>query len=148
MIQRKQSLFLLAVAIIAILLFLMPFLTIDVGGESYGLTLLGGFKYGELISAQIYIPFMLNVIVLLGSILTIFQFKKRVLQYKLANLVALLSVFTTGMFFLLNFFKEPSVLVHFAPGAFFPLLGAVLAFLAGHYIKKDEQLVRSADRLR
>lgn len=147
MIQRKQSLFLLAVVIIAVLMVFIPFLTVNIGVEEAGLSLLTGIRHSEFISGQIYVPLILNLLVVAVALITIFLYKNRVLQYKLANLVVLLNVFVTGMFFLLDFFKETTQ-VHFAIGAFLPLAGAVMAFLAGHFIKKDEQLVRSADRIR
>ncbi len=38
--------------------------------------------------------------------------------------------------------------IGFSFGAFLPIVSAIFAFLAAHFIKKDEQLVRSADRIR
>ncbi len=149
MIQRKQTLFLLATAIIAVITLFVPFLTIEITTPlAVGLSLIEGLKHGDVISSQIYFPLILDILVILLSFITIFQFKNRILQYKLANLTVLLSVFVTGLFFLLNFFKGDVANVHFTFGAFLPLIGAAFAFLAGHFIKKDEQLVRSADRIR
>ncbi len=76
------------------------------------------------------------------------MYKNRVLQYKLANLLVVFNVFMTGLFFLLNYINVPAENVSFAIGAFLPLISAGFAFLAAHFIKKDEQLVRSADRIR
>lgn len=158
MIQRKQTLFLLAVAIIAILMLFIPFQKISqsiTGSEdttpamivSY-LCLLPGCGHG-IVTSNIYIPMILNFLVIILSMLTIFQYKKRNIQYKLANLILLLNVFIVGIFFLLSFvFGFYIVEVSFVIGAFLPLLGAIFAFLSGHFIKKDEQLVRSADRIR
>lgn len=148
MIQRKQSLFLLATAIIAILMLFIPFQTIDITASAAGLSLLEGLKNPDAVSSQIYIPLILDILIILLSVITIFQFKNRILQYKLANLTLLFNVFVTGLFFLLSFFKGNAKDVHFTFGAFLPLVGGAFAFLAGHFIKKDEQLVRSADRIR
>jgi len=148
MIQRKQSLFLLATAIIAILMLFIPFQTIDITASAAGLSLLEGLKHPDAVSSQIYIPLILDILIILLSFITIFQFKNRILQYKLANLTLLFNVFVTGLFFLLSFFKGNAKDVHFTFGAFLPLVGGAFAFLAGHFIKKDEQLVRSADRIR
>lgn len=148
MIQRKQTLFLLATAIIAALVLFIPFQTISLLGATSGLSLLEGLKHPDAISSQIYFPLILNILVILLSFITIFQFKNRPLQYKLANLTLLCNVFVTGLFFLLTFFKGNAEDVHFTVGAFLPLVGGAFPFLAGHFIKKDEQLVRSADRIR
>lgn len=151
MIQRKQTLFLLAVAIIAILLFFIPFQSVNPEGKRFPVDLLTGFKTPS-ITSNIFIPLILNVLVLLISIITIFLYKNRVLQYKLANLLGFLNVFIIGLFFLLSFIfvrdeasAEP---VLFKIGAFLPVLGIIFSFLAAHFIKKDEQLVRNADRIR
>ena len=149
MIQRKQTLFLLATAIIAIITLFIPFLTFEITTPTpVGLSLLDGLKHPEAVSSQIYFPLILNCLVILFSFITIFQFKKRVLQYKLANLTLLFSVFVTGLFFLLDFFNQKPEGLHFSFGAFLPIVGGAFAFLAGHFIKKDELLVRSADRIR
>ena len=158
MIQRKQTLFLLAVTIIGILMLFIPFqkLTESVTGSEdtipaiivHYLCLFPGCGHG-IVTSNIYIPMILNFLVIILSTVTIFQFKKRNLQYKLANFLILLNVFIVGLFFLLPFVNAFLKLeVSFAFGSFLPLIGAIFAFLAAHFIKKDEQLVRSADRIR
>lgn len=147
MIQRKQSLFLFAVAIIGITLFFVPFINYNQTGGNFNLNLISAINF-EGITSNIYYPFLLNTLVVILSIITIFLFKNRVLQYKLSNIVLLLNVFTTGLFFLLSFLNVPVDSMSFAFGAFLPIIGAAFAFLAAHFIKKDEQLVRSADRIR
>lgn len=142
MIQRKQTLFLLAVAIIAILMFFMPFIKIVEGLQETTLSLVSF----DLLNNQVFFPLILNVLVLILSVITIFLYKNRVFQYKLASGLILLNVFITGLFFLLTYTDTPGV--HFTFGAFLPIIGGAFAFLAGHFIKKDEQLVRSADRIR
>lgn len=102
-----------------------------------------------MLNSNIYIPMVLNFLVLSLSLITIFQFKKRPLQYKVSNLLALLNVFIIGLFFLLPYMKEGFTgTVSFTYGAFLPILSIVCSFFAAHFIKKDEQLVRSADRIR
>lgn len=150
MIQRKQTLFLLAVAIINIIQYFIPFvyITLSNDGGTYGLSFFAGCGPSIRNSNGIY-PQIISICSLILSIITIFLYKNRVLQYKLANILALLNVFITGLFFLLSYTK-PEVLgtISYSFGAFLPIIGAVFAFLAAHFIKKDEQLVRSADRIR
>src|SRR6187402_3327813 len=111
MIQRKQTLFLLAVAIISILMFFMPFIKIVEGVQETPLSLL---SFDQL-NSQVFILLILNVLVLFLSFMTIFLFKNRVLQYKLASSLILLNVFITGLFFLLTFTDKTGV--HFLAGA-------------------------------
>ena len=99
--------------------------------------------------SNIYAPMILNILVLILSISTVFLYKNRVLQYKLTNLLALFNIFIVGLFFLLSYIKDTiqgTILFEF--GAFLPIISAIFAFLAAHFIKKDEQLVRNADRIR
>lgn len=149
MIQRKQTLFLLVVAIVAIVMFFAPFIIVTAeDGTISKLCLLPGCN-PEIMNTGAYAPFTLNLLSLILSVVTIFLYKNRVLQYKLANLVALLNVFIIGLFFLLSYIKDGvSGTISYSFGAFLPILSIICAFLAAHFIKKDEQLVRSADRIR
>lgn len=149
MIQRKQTLFLLAVFIIGILMLFIPFQSLTQTKMIWSIHLLPVLNIGVTTNGNIYAPLILNLLVITLSIATIFQFKNRPLQYKLANVIALLNVFIVGLFFLLSFVTVSSGdTLAFSIGAFLPILSIICAFLAAHFIKKDEQLVRSADRIR
>ena len=147
MIQRKQTLFLLAVTIIAIILFFIPFQSFTLSGQNGVQTLMPGCN-SQNMNGNIYFPMSLNGLVIILSIATIFLFKNRVLQYKLANGLLLLNVFIIGLLFLLDVYKTVPETHNYTIGAFLPVIGAAFAFLAAFFIKKDEQLVRSADRIR
>jgi hypothetical protein len=142
MIQRKQTLFLLAVLIINIILFFLPFLNISLSDntEIYGLSFIGG--YDPSISNS-------NTCIVVLSLITIFLYKRRTIQFKLSNIIVLLNVFITGLFFLLSYIKEGVIgEIQYTFVTFMPIISATFAFLAAHYIKKDEQLVRNSDRIR
>lgn len=146
MIQRKQTLFLLAVTIIAISMFFMPFIVLagDTHNENICLSsVLQGYN-----NSNIYYPLILNFIVIILSVIIIFLYKNRVLQYKLSNLLIVFNVFITGLFFILSFEEAFGTFHSYSFGAFLPIISSIFAFLAAHFIKKDEQLVRSADRIR
>lgn len=148
MIQRKQSLFLLAVAIISGISLFIPFQNFKTDNKEWPICLLPGCS-AEVVSSSIYAPMILSFVSILLAFITIFLFKNRVLQYKLANLLALINIFVTGIFFLLSFTKpELQGESHFLFGAFIPVINALIAFLAAHFIKKDELLVRNANRIR
>ena len=98
---------------------------------------------------NIIYPFIIDCLSIIIAFVTIFLFNKRPLQYKMANILALLNVFIVGLFFLLNYNKVgEETKLSYSTGAFLPILSIVCAFLAAHFIKKDEQLVRSTDRIR
>jgi len=147
MIQRKQTLFLLAVAILAGILFFLPFQQLTTGEGSWPICLMPGCNAE--INSNIYFPMILNGLVLVLSVIIIFLFKNRVMQFKLTNLIILFNVMILGLFFLLDFVVlEVGRTISFQFGAFLPIISIVFAYLASHFIKKDEQLVRSADRIR
>ncbi len=148
MIQRKQSLFLLAVSIIAIILFFLPFQKLTSAEAVWPICLMPRCSL-DVIASNIYLPMILNSLILIISIATIFLFKNRKLQFKLANLLVLFNMFMMGAFFLLSFINgshQGSISYEF--GAFLPIISAAFAFLSAHFIKKDEQLVRNAERIR
>ena len=148
MIQRKQSLFLFAVAIIAIILFFLPFQKLTSTEGIWQICLMPGCS-SDVMGSNIYAPMILNILVLILSVSTVFLYKNRVLQYKLTNLIALFNIFIIGLFFLLSYIKEGVIgTISFEFGAFLPIVSAIFAFSAAHFIKKDEQLVRNADRIR
>ena len=148
MIQRKQTLFLLASALVAIFQFFIPFQTLTFEGNSWSICLMPGCS-ADVINTYLYVPMILNIVALILSIALIFLYKNRVLQYKLANLLMVINVFIVGLFFILSYIKVAGPeAISYEIGSFLPLFSAVFAYLAAHFIKKDEQLVRSADRIR
>jgi hypothetical protein len=148
MIQRKQSLFLLIVALNAVVIFLMPFQELCSDVMHVPITIIP-WQVNFQQSTYIYVPFLINLLALIISIFTIFKFKNRVMQYKLANLIILLNVFLIGSYFLYPSSEIPANhYIKYKVAAFYPIFGAIFAYLAAHFIKKDEQLVRSADRIR
>lgn len=150
MIQRKQTLSLLAVLIINIILFFLPFLNISLSDntEIYGLSFIGGCGPSISNSNTIY-PSILNTCIVVLALITIFLYKRRTIQFKLSNIIVLLNVVITGLFFLLSYIKEGVIgEIQYTFVTFMPIISATFAFLAAYYIKKDEQLVRNSDRIR
>jgi hypothetical protein len=148
MIQRKQSIFLLMVLIIAMIQFFLPFQTLISSEKTWFVCLLPGCS-SDVIGTIIYVPMIFNLLIVILTVVTIFIYKNRVFQYKLANLSVLFNLFMIGFFFLLSFANDGFVgSVNYQFGAFLPAFSAIFAFFAAHFIKKDELLVRSADRIR
>jgi uncharacterized membrane protein YcaP (DUF421 family) len=80
----------------------------------------------------------------------VFLYKKRVLQMRIAMFVLLLSIGTIilGAFYIIMFDKKIDVTMIWKARAIFPLISAILAWLAYRSIMKDDLKVRSYDRLR
>lgn len=149
MIQRIQTVFLLAIAILSALLIFLPFEEVVIGGQSLALCLMPGCLPG-MAKWFIYIPMALNVIILILSLFTVFMYKNRRRQMKLASLLLVLSALLIGNLFTFHFIEGQTSndVVNYKVASFFPILNSIFAFLARHFIKKDEDLVRSADRIR
>lgn len=136
MIQRIQSFYLL---IVAILTGVLPFffnLWIDIDGIEV-------FADNEML---ISITFYSSAILAIWSIV---QFKNRKTQFVINRLNMILNVFLLGFFVYrsLNLSGETSVSEK-GIGMLIPVFSVIFLVLANRAIKKDEDLVKSVDRLR
>jgi len=136
MLQRIQTIYLLIVtAISAVLVFLLPLWQLESGDSFFA-------KDSFLI-----------IVLFLGSavlaLLSIFMYKNRQLQFVLGRLNIILNFFLLGFFVYqsLNLSGETSVSEK-GIGMFLPIVSIVLLVFANKAIKKDEDLVKSVDRLR
>jgi hypothetical protein len=148
MIQRKQTVFLLIAIIIVSTQFFIPFQTFTYNNEEWPICLLPGCSF-EISNSNLNVVFVLNILTLILTGFIIFLYKKRVLQYKLTNFTVLLNMLMLGLFFSLSFIKNNLTgSVNYQIGSFLPILSAFFCYLAAVGIKKDIELVRSADRIR
>ena len=145
MIQRIQSIFLFLSAACFGVLFKLPFAISDKPSAQF----LADKVY------DITDHVVLMSIVLLGaglSLISIFLFKNRKLQLKLGYLIIVLAILLPIVAFLLFTKESPTidstVEVHDQLGIFVPLAAVLFSAIANYYIRKDEQLVKSMDRLR
>jgi hypothetical protein len=137
MIQRIQTLYLLlAFVITAVLPFVFPlWLTTD--GKDF-----------LFIQNQLYvILFGLSTTL---TLLSIISFKKRQNQFVIGRLNIILNLILLGLFVYhsLNLSGETPTVSEKGIGMFLPILAIVLLGFANKAIKKDEDLVKSVDRLR
>ncbi len=153
MIQRIQSIFLLLAAIVMALLLFGPmyFVSVDkaVTNAAPMETMLadGVFETNDHI-----ILLILVVVSMILPLVILFLFKNRVLQMKLGRINVTLIVLTLALsvILFLNDYRQISegteITIEF--GYLAPVIAIILLALAIRFIKKDEKLVRSADRLR
>lgn len=88
----------------------------------------------------------------LAAIASILLYNNRALQLKITILTLILSIFLPAVAFLL-IYNERTAMVQGGVitdklGAYLPFLSIICAALAMRFIKKDDNLVRSMDRLR
>ncbi|MEP6793761.1 MAG: DUF4293 domain-containing protein [Saprospiraceae bacterium] len=145
MIQRIQTLFLLLTAGVFGVLFKLPFATSDkpsaqfLADKVYDIT-----DHPALIG--------LTIIGAILSFFSIFMFKNRKLQLKLGYFIIVMAILLPATAFLL-FTREsssidPTVQVFDQVGMFLPLGAILFTALANYFIRKDDKLVKSMDRLR
>ena len=137
MIQRIQTVYLLiALVISGVLPYVFPLWTMSDGKEFH------------FMSDAIYtILFGLTTTLTLVSIL---YFKKRQHQFVINRLSIILNLILLGLFIYrsLNLSGETLAVSEKGIGMFLPIVAIVFLALANKAIKKDEDLVKSADRLR
>ncbi|WP_264558618.1 DUF4293 domain-containing protein [Flavobacterium sp. N2270] len=136
MIQRIQSLFLIcSIIITAVLPFFFPLWTENEVKIVY---------FNESI---LYIAFFAGISAL--AALSLFLFKKRQTQFVLNRLAIIFNFILLGFFVFrtLNLSGEMQISEK-GIGMFLPTISIVLLVLANRAIKKDEDLVKSVDRLR
>ncbi|NGY38880.1 DUF4293 family protein [Flavobacterium sp. XN-5] len=137
MIQRIQTIYLfLAFVVTGILPFLFPLWTMNDGKEYF------------FMQNQFYV-------ILLGlsttlSVVSIISYKKRQNQFVIGRLNIILNLILLGLFVYrsLNVSGETVLVSEKGIGMFLPIVAIVLLVLANKAIKKDEDLVKSVDRLR
>lgn len=152
MIQRIQSLYLLAITALMATAIFTPLAYFAAGSEEY-LLYAFSLKGAGLSHSTIY----MGVVVALAAIIpfvTIFLFKNRMLQIRLCavELVLLIGsiIFMAIYYYLSNrmFSQLEFHMQGFRIAIVFPLVALVLDYLAMRAIFHDEMLVRSLDRIR
>ncbi len=157
MIQRIQSVWLLLAALVLSGLFLFPYLNyIDLVGLGKKLYVTGAYSAvnNEAIKQENYLmQTIVTVLLILLPIYTIFQYKNRKRQLQLI----FIEIFLIVLFAVLLFFSAHSTLSlisqHFGAenigvGFFLLPVAIILLAMAIGAIRKDEKLIKSADRLR
>ncbi|MGV3503008.1 MAG: DUF4293 domain-containing protein [Adhaeribacter sp.] len=95
----------------------------------------------------------LAIIIALVALYEIFQYKNRFTQIKLGMLNSLLLAALLGTIFYYSSYVGDELVKTSTPGDYqagfyLPVLGLIVNSLANRFIKRDEDLVRSVDRLR
>lgn len=142
MIQRIQTLFLFLASAAFFLAFVFPFATSSEAGAGF-------------LSDQLYNVFdhpALMALAGLGglvALVSIFLFKNRGLQMRLALLTIVLSILLFVVAGLLVMTEQQGTAEYEESfGVALPILALIFGILANRFIQKDDKLVRSMDRLR
>jgi len=142
MIQRIQSIYLTIVIVLSAILPFVFKLWKNSNKEVFALDL---FSELTLLSKLVPVFFFLSA---LFAAIAFFKFKKRQLQFVLVRIIILINLFLLGILIYLSLTLPGEVSSEKGIGMFLPIVVILFAFLANKAIKKDEDLVKSVDRLR
>jgi fumarate reductase subunit C len=137
MLQRIQTIYLaLATIVSGALPFVFPLWTLTSGNDFWFMQ-----------SMTYVVLFGLSTSL---ALLSIFSYKKRQQQFVMNRLNMILNLILLGLFVYhsLNLSGETPAVSEKGIGMFLPIVSIVLLVLANKAIKKDEDLVKSVDRLR
>lgn len=145
MIQRIQSIFYLLAALCAAGLFFLPLASSDKSASP--------FLEDKIFNVQDHIALLIITgLAVLLPLITIFLFKNRPLQIKLGALGLLFPLLVAGagiwMFLKSGTAEIESAAVSQEFGLFLPIGVVIFGILANRFVKKDDELVKSSDRLR
>lgn len=156
MLQRIQSVFLTLVSVFAVLFVFLPLGKFDLEGLQLPLKVTGlelpvdvPFEISKGWNGYFLLALVFGILVL--TLYSVFQYKRRRYQIQLGKFNILLHVgLVVTAFFYIDQFREKLLNLPFSYGAgiFLPLAAMILILLANRAIKKDDELVRSADRIR
>ncbi|MBL4624279.1 MAG: DUF4293 domain-containing protein [Flavobacteriales bacterium] len=147
MIQRIQSVYLFGVAIVSVVLFFVPF------GVVSGYTLTATeLSNGQEILKNTYPLAGIIAVGIVLAVATVFMYKNRRIQIKLCTLSMILQagILVVALFHYLDGAAAElgDEMPQYAMGTYLPAVGMILSYLASKAIKKDDDLVKSVDRLR
>lgn len=150
MIQRVQTLYLLSLVVMGLALLFVPSAQFEFNVHAVPIYLkpisheLIQATYGQIIAM------VLNFSGILLSCVAIFLYKKRMLQLKLTLVLMMIWLANTIIlsFLPLANVEMPNMLHTTNYGILFGIFGMLGAYMANRHIKKDIELLKSADRIR
>jgi len=151
MIQRIQTLFLLGVAVLSGMMLTGDLVMMVSGsGTLFSINFMGLAEEGGDVLQRLWpLTFLLALVPVL-AVVALLLYRKRPLQMRVTMIVLLLSLGTVllGAFYVVMFDRKIDITVLWKVRALFPLVSAILAWLAYRAIFRDELMVKSYDRLR
>jgi hypothetical protein len=155
MIQRAQSIYLLAVTILMVFLIVLPVAEVAISGGE----ILIYYNYGikryvaensEIIVYTIPVT-IITCVIGLASFFNIFLYTNRNMQMRIClyNILLLIGLIVLIYFYFIVIRKRLDVIGHsFRMAIMFPIISIILTLMALRGIRSDEALVKSTERLR
>lgn len=131
MLQRIQTLFILAATILLGTLFFSTMVYTNTGS----------IKYVTILPCLVFTIISFSV-----SLIAVFLYRKRMIQVRFCIYNSLILIGYQA--WILSIFFSGQHGITFSITAVFPIIAAILLFIASRYILRDQQLVRATSRLR
>ena len=149
MIQRIQSLWLLLASGAAVLMFFFPVIQLTPENALYihqydSISIAG---IDNFIQSGYIVAGLLGIIALL-SFIGIFLYKKRALQIRICTFISLLVIFLVGLISYFSLSSGNKIAATIGLSAILPIIIFIFVLMARRALKKDEELIRSVDRIR
>ena len=142
MIQRIQSIYLLLVIFLSIGATFFLKLWVEADNEVFAFDL---FAYESILYKLVPISFIISALL---ALITIFRYNDRQQQFVLGRIIILINLFLLGILIYLSLNIPGEIFSEKGIGMFIPSIIILFAVLANKAIRKDENLVKSVDRLR
>ena len=141
MIQRIQTVFLLLAAVAFASLFMLPFASSNTATATL-------FEDKIFDISDNIILLIITGLGIIISIFTIFKYKNRSLQMRMGYINIILAIFLALVAGMLVMNEAGTIQIEDEAGMFSPFAALVFIILANVFIKKDDKIVKSSDRLR
>ena len=142
MIQRIQSIYLLLVIFLSIGAPFFFKLWVEADNEVFAFDL---FAYESILYKLVPISIIISALL---ALITIFRYNDRQQQFVLGRIIILINLFLLGILIYLSLNIPGEIFSEKGIGMFIPSIVILFAVLANKAIRKDENLVKSVDRLR
>ncbi|NSW45115.1 MAG: DUF4293 domain-containing protein [Bacteroidales bacterium] len=149
MIQRIQTLFLLIAFVLQIMMFFQPLAILQINDATFYEIYIKGYVFNDQIQYS-YSLLIFNIITILLNLIIIFLYKNRILQmrFNIYNTILLIGLQGIVAYIIYETAHQLNAEIFLQYASILPIIIAILHLLAFKYIKRDEELVRSADRIR
>lgn len=149
MIQRIQTLWFLLASAVAVLIYFFPVIELTTENAIYvyqydSISIAG---IDNLIQSGYIVAGLLGIIAIL-SFISVFLFKNRLLQLRICTLISLLDIFLIALISYFSILTETNIVATIGLSAILPVIILILILMARRAVKKDELLIKAADRIR
>jgi hypothetical protein len=158
MLQRIQTVFLMLVALLMLLTLFSPIWTLrsENGELIQQLMAMKLVEFGDADKTEVvvYFPYaamaIFAILSAITAVISISKFKDRLMQMRLGALNSLFmaGALGCGAWFSTELMKEVGASGNFGIGLFLPGIAMMFNMLANRFIRKDDKLVKSVDRIR